>query len=48
MIPVFERTKTIRALDRAATVIGTQYIEVYDLFCKYPVQIQEETLSTVT
>jgi hypothetical protein len=23
MIPVFERTKTVHALDRAATVIGT-------------------------
>jgi hypothetical protein len=25
MVPAFERTKTVHALDRAATVIGVQY-----------------------
>jgi hypothetical protein len=37
MIPMFERAKTIHALDRATTVIGFIYFNT-NKFCMFPAQ----------
>jgi hypothetical protein len=34
MIAVFERAKTVHALDRAATVFGTAYLQAHEIVCK--------------
>jgi hypothetical protein len=53
MIPVFERAKTVNALDRAATVVGegnvtvTPYYRIEYFAVLQPVQNQPELIHTV-
>jgi hypothetical protein len=41
MIPVFERKKTVNALDRAATVIGVRFTQCFNITVREKAKIRE-------
>jgi hypothetical protein len=41
-IPVFERVRTVHALDRAATVIGQKYITGYNITVSHFIKTQRK------